>query len=63
MLDIGRVTIATRACFGKHGEGIGLGNLAEVAELGGGSEPVITEVIPQAQVVLDIIKKRDREKL
>lgn len=63
LLDIARVTLAARARFGKRGEGMELGNLAEVTELGGGSEPVVAEVIPQAHMVLDIIKKRGREKL
>lgn len=58
LLEVAVATLATRAPFGKCGQGPSLGDFPEVAELDGGWEPVITEVIPQAHLGLDI-KKTD----
>lgn len=56
MLEIAVATTATRAPSGKCGEGKRRGNFPQVAELGGGSEPVITVVIPQPGMVSHVTK-------
>lgn len=56
LLQAAIATMATRAPFGKCGQGRRLGNLPEVAELGRGWEPITTEIVPQTHMVLDMIK-------
>lgn len=56
MLEIPLTTMATRAPSGKCGEGKRLENFPEVAQLGGDLEPIIIVAIPQAHMVLDVIK-------
>lgn len=58
LLDVARATVATRTPFGECQEGRewGLGNLVKVAEWGGDSEPVTTEVTPQVHMGLGSIK-------
>lgn len=56
LLEIAGTTMATRAPSGKCGEEKRLENFPEVAQRGGGIESTITVAIPQAHMVLDIIK-------